>query len=102
MGKSKSFVDNILKKLKPNSEYQLEEVYDWASHLEHFQSIVMEFDPAGALTELTMVTYFEEGLKSSIKAEIDQDATYLDDYKELVAKAMRAKAKTGLQPSSYV
>ena len=49
-----------------------------------------------------MVRYFEEGLKPSIKAEIDQDATYLDDYEELVSKAVRGEVKTGLQPSSYM
>ena len=49
-----------------------------------------------------MVRYFEEGLKPSIKAEIDQDATHLDDYEELVSKAVRAEAKAGLRPSSYV
>ena len=62
----------------------------------------MEFDPATALTESTIVRYFEKGLKPSIKAEMDQDATYLDDYEELVAKAVRTKAKAGLQPSSYI
>ena len=62
----------------------------------------MEFDPAAASTESTMVRYFEKGLKPFIKAEIDQDATHLDDYEELVAKAVRAEAKAGLQPSSYV
>ena len=49
-----------------------------------------------------MVRYFEKGLKPSIKAEMDQDATHLDDYEELVAKAVRAEAKAGLRPSSYV
>ena len=49
-----------------------------------------------------MVRYFEEGLKPSIKAKIDQDATHLDDYEELVSKAVRAEAKAGLRPSSYV
>ena len=49
-----------------------------------------------------MVGYFEEGLKPSIKAEIDQDAIHLDDYEELVAKAVRAEAKAGLRPSSYL
>ena len=49
-----------------------------------------------------MVRYFEEGLKPSIKAEMDQDATHLDDYEELVSKAVRAEAKAGLRPSSYV
>ena len=62
----------------------------------------MEFDPAATSTELTIVRYFEEGLKPSIKAEMDQDATHLDDYEELVAKAVRAEAKAGLRPSSYV
>ena len=49
-----------------------------------------------------MVRYFKEGLKPSIKAEMDQDATHLDNYKELVAKAVIAEAKAGLRPSSYV
>ena len=49
-----------------------------------------------------MVRYFEESLKPSIKAEIDQDATHLDNNKELVSKVVRAEAKTGLQPSSYM
>ena len=49
-----------------------------------------------------MVRYFEESLKPSIKAEMDQDASHLDDYEELVAKAVRAEAKAGLRPSSYV
>ena len=62
----------------------------------------MEFDPLAAPTESTMVRYFEEGLKPSIKAEMDQDASHLDDYEELVAKAVRAEAKAGLRPSSYV
>ena len=102
LGESKLFVDSIWKKLKRDSQYRLEEVYDWASYLEHLQSILMEFDPAAASTESTMVRYFEEGLKPSIKAEMDQDATHLDDYEELVAKAVRAEAKAGLRPSSYV
>ena len=49
-----------------------------------------------------MVRYFEKSLKPSIKAEIDQNATYLDDYEELLAKVVRVKAKTGLQPSWYL
>ena len=49
-----------------------------------------------------MVRYFKEGLKPSIKAEIDQNATHLDDYEELVAKAVRVEAKAGLRPSFYM
>ena len=53
----------------------------------------MEFDPAAIPTESTMVRCIEEGLKPSIKAKIDQDATHLDDYEELVAKAVRARLR---------
>ena len=69
--------------------------------MEHFQSISIEFDPAATFTESIIVRYFEKDLKASIKAKIDLNATHLDNYKELVLKVMRAKAKAGLQPSSY-
>ena len=49
-----------------------------------------------------MVRYFEKGLKLSIKAKIDQNATHLDNYEELVAKAVRVEVKAGLRPSFYV
>ena len=62
----------------------------------------MKFDLAAAPTESTMVRYFEESLKPSIKAEIDQNATHLDDYEELIVKTVRAEAKAGLWPSSYI
>ena len=93
---SKSFVDSIWKKLKRDSQYQLEELYNWALHLKHLQSILIEFDPAAAPTESKIVRYFEEGIKPYIKAKMDQDATHLDDYEELVAKMVRAEGKAGL------
>ena len=102
LGESKLFVDSIWKKLKKDSQYQLEEVYDWGFHLKHLQFIPIEFDPLTAPTESTMVRYFEEGLKPFIIAEMDQDASHLDDYEELVAEAVRSKAMAGLQPSSYI
>ena len=49
-----------------------------------------------------MVRYFKEGLKPSIKAKMEKDASHLDDYEELVAKAVRVKAKAGLRLSSYI
>lgn len=56
----------------------------------------MKFDPAAIPTETIMVRYLEEGLKPSIKAKIDQDTTHLDDYKELVTKVVKVKAKVCL------
>ena len=71
-------------------------------HLKYLQFILIEFDPAAIPTKSTMVRYFEKGLNPSIKAEIDQDTTHLDNYKELVAKAVRVDARASLQPSFYV
>ena len=62
----------------------------------------MKFDPATTPTKSTMVKYFEDSLKPSIKAKMDQDTTHLDNYKELIAKTIRAKAKMDLQPSFYM
>ena len=52
--------------------------------------------------KVTMIRYSEEGLKPSIKAKIDQNDSRLIDYEKLIAKAVRAKAKAGLRPSSYI
>ena len=62
----------------------------------------MEFDLAAIPIESPIVKYFEEGLKLSIKAKIDQDATHLDDYEELATKVVRVEAKVGIRPSSYI
>ena len=98
----KSFVNSICKKLKTDSQYHLEELYNWSSHFKQFQSVLIEFDPAAAFMESTLVRYFEKGLKPFIKAKIDQDVSQQLNYGELVAKAIRARAKPGLQPSSYI
>lgn len=62
----------------------------------------MDFDPVAAPTESTIDRYSEEGLKLSIKAKLDQNATQLDDYEELVVKTIKVKAKIGLQLNFYV
>ena len=80
----------------------MEEIYNSASYLEHLQFILIEFDPATVPMESIIIKYFEKGPKPSIKVKIDQNANHLDDYEELVAKAIKAKAKVGLRPSSYV
>ena len=49
-----------------------------------------------------MVRYFEEGVKPSIKTEMDQDNSQLIDYEKLVAKMIRVEVKVGLRPSFYM
>ena len=64
---------------------------------------MIEFDPVTIPTKVTIVVkYFEKGLKPSIKAEIGQKNSQLVDYEELVAKAVRTKAKASLRPSFYI
>ena len=56
----------------------------------------MKFDLVATFTEFTIIRYFAENLKLFIKAEIDQDATQLVNFKKLVAKAIKAETKAGL------
>ena len=57
-----------------------EEVQDWASHLEHLQSILLEFDAEGAPEESDLIRFFREGLKPSIKAQMEQRGRELDSW----------------------
>lgn len=49
-----------------------------------------------------MIKYFEKSLKPSVKAKINQDTTQLDDYQELIAKAIKTEVQPSLRPSSYI
>ena len=70
LGSSQVFIDSIWSKFRKDSQYELEEVQDWAFHLQHLQSILSEFD--GTPNELTMIYYFWKTLKPSIKVEMEQ------------------------------
>lgn len=56
----------------------------------------MKVDSVAVLTESIIVRYFKEDLKPSIKDEMDQNATHLDNYEEQIVKVVRVKAKVGL------
>ena len=101
LGDSKAFVDSIWKKIKRDSQYQDESVQDWAAHLEYLQSILIEFDSEWAPEEGTMIWYFREGLRPSIRVEMEQRGRELDSFEELVEKAVDAEAKAALRPRSY-
>ena len=102
LGDSKAFVDNIWKKIKLDSQYQDKSVQDWAARLEYLQSILIEFDPECAPEEGTMIRYFREGLRPSVRVEMEQRGRELDSFEELVEKTVDAKAKAALRPRSYV
>lgn len=77
----------------------MEEIRDWASHLEHLQSILLEFDADGAPEESDQIRFFREGLKPSIKAQMEQRGRESDDGELMIEKAVEAEAKAGLEPA---
>ena len=93
LGSSQAFIDSIWSKFRRDSQYQLEEVQDWASHLQHLQSIFLEFDRT--LNKLTIICYFREGLKPSIKVEMEQQNQESMDFEQMVKRAVNAEAKVG-------
>ena len=64
---STSFVTSIWTKIKQDSQYQQEEVQDWASHLQYLKSILVEFDPQCASTEDLLCRYFYKELRPFIR-----------------------------------
>ena len=49
-----------------------------------------------------MICYFREGLKSSIKVEMEQQDRESIDFEEMVQRAVNAEAKAGLRSSTMV
>ena len=73
---------------------------DWAAHLEHLQAVLREFDSVAAPNEDTMIRYFREGLRPSIRAQLDVRDRDLDSWDEVVDKTVDAEAKASLQAPS--
>ena len=82
LGSSQAFIDSIWSKFRRDSQYQLEKAQDWASHLHHLLSILSEFDRTP--NKLTMICYFREGLKPSIKVKMEQQDRKSMNFEEIV------------------
>ncbi len=67
LGESNVFVSHVWSKLRGDAQHQLEEVQDWAVHLEHLQSILLEFDTNNVPREGQFGRIFYDGLRPSIK-----------------------------------
>ena len=100
LGDFRAFVDSIWKKVKRDSQYQDESVQDWAAHLKYLQSILIEFDSEYASEEGTMIWYFREGLRPSVRVETEQCGREVNSFEELVEKAVDARAKAALRSRS--
>ena len=59
---SRAFVDSYWTKIKRDSQYQQENILDWAVYLEHLQAVLQDFDSVAALNKDTMIRYFQERL----------------------------------------
>ena len=92
----------IWSKFRGDSQYQLEDAQDWASHLEHLQSILQEFDPKGAPKESDLIRFFQDGLRSSIQAEMESQEEEFENWDVLIRKATAAEAKTRRRPASQI
>ncbi len=71
----------------------MEEVQDWAAHLEHLQFILLEFDANNAPGEGQLSRTFYDGLRPSIKvwiADIGEDMP----WDNLIRAANKAEART--------
>ena len=55
---SQAFINSIWSKFRRDSQYQLEETRDYASHIQHLQSILVEYGTIGAPYKTTMICYF--------------------------------------------
>ena len=84
LGDFRIFVDNLLSKLKRDLQYQSESMLDWASHLKHLQSILLEFDADEAQGEPTIIRYFRKGLKPSIQAKMEQRGREFDSFEDTI------------------
>ena len=102
LGDSQAFINSIWSKFRRDFQYQLEEAQDYASHLQHLQLILVEFGTIGAPNEPTMVCYFQEGLKPSIKVEMKQQNWASTSFKEIVQRTVNVEAKAGLRSSTIV
>ncbi len=79
----------------------MEEVKDWAAHLEQLQSILLEFNANNAFGERQLGQTFYDGLRPSIKlwiANIGEDMPWDD----LIRAANKAEARAKIQGSTYL
>ena len=100
LGDDRAFANSICSKFRWDTQYQAESVLDWAAHLEHLQSILLEYDPVGAPIKPTILIYFRKGLKPLVLAKLEHRDLELESFNQMVKKAVDADAKLALRPRS--
>ncbi len=82
--------------MRRDAQHQLEEIQDWATHLEHLQSILLEFDANNAFREGQLGYTFCDGFRFSIKlwiTNIGEDMA----WDNLIRAANKAEARAKIQ-----
>lgn len=64
--------------------------------------ILIKFNADGAAEESNVIQYFEEALRRSIKAEVENKVCKYKNSHKLVEKMIAAEAKAALRPGSYI
>ena len=75
---------------------------EWATHLKHLQSILLEYDPIRVPSKPTMLKYFQEGLRPFILAKLQNQDLKLESFVQMVKKTVVAEAKPSLRPWASV
>ena len=76
------------------------ELQDWASHLQHLKSILVEFDPGCTPAKDVLCRYFYKGLGPFIRLQIDKKGRDLDGWNALIKRAIRTEVKAKIQASA--
>ena len=90
-------MDNYKKKIKKDSCYQLEKVFNRAAFLENLQMVLQEFDPAATSNKKIMIQYFRKGLGPFIRAQLDARGRELDSWEEAIENVIDIEIKAFLQ-----
>ena len=98
LGESQVFVDSIWKTIRRDSQYQQEEIMDWAIDLEHLQTVLKKFDSAASPIEEVLIDWFCDSLRPSIQAQTDKQGQDKDIWEESIKKAMDTETKAAHQP----
>ena len=83
--------------MRGDSQHQQEEVQDWAAHLEHLQSILLEFDADCAPSEVQLCHIFYDGLRLSVKLWIGKEGWQKLSWDDLISAANRTEAKARIK-----
>ncbi len=88
--------------MRSDSQLQLEGVQDLAAHLEHLQSILLEFDADCAPLEGQLRRTFYYGLRPSMKLWFDEISPQQLPWDKLVKAANRAEANARIHNNQHL